>query len=208
MNKVITISREFGSGGREIGKRLADELGFTYYDREIVEELAVATGLSERYIQDISEKGIYPHSFQFGKTFSTFGVLQSNQTEVFVKQQEIVKKIAEKGDCVIVGRGANVILKDYKSMNIFVYADMKSKVNRCKIKATNCEEIQEKELEKKIRQVDKNRKNYHSLISNLEWGKKENYDLCINTSNIEIKDVILSLADYIREYFRRTEVEK
>ena len=97
-----------------------------------------------------------------------------------------------------------MILKDYKSMNIFVYADMKSKVNRCKIKATNCEEIQEKELEKKIRQVDKNRKNYHSLISNLEWGKKENYDLCINTSNIEIKDVILSLADYIREYFRRT----
>ena len=88
MNKVITISREFGSGGREIGKRLADELGFTYYDREIVEELAVATGLSERYIQDISEKGIYPHSFQFGKTFSTFGVLQSNQTEVFVKQQD------------------------------------------------------------------------------------------------------------------------
>ena len=61
MNKVITISREFGSGGREIGKRLADELGFTYYDREIVEELAVATGLSEKYIQDISEKGIYPH---------------------------------------------------------------------------------------------------------------------------------------------------
>ena len=70
------------------------------------------------------------------------------------------------------------------------------------------QKAKEKELEKKIRQVDKNRKNYHSLISNLEWGKKENYDLCINTSNIEIKDVILSLADYIREYFRRTEVEK
>lgn len=205
MNQIITISREFGSGGRELGKRLADELGFSYYDREIVEEIAKEMGISETYIQMISEKGVSQNAFHFGKTFTIFGNLQSNQTEILVKQQEILKKIAEKGNCVIVGRGANVILKAYEPINLFIYADMKSKVKRCKEKANKDEKIGEKELEKKILSVDKHRKNYHNLISNLEWGRKENYHLCINTSGIEIKDMILPISNYIKEYFRRRE---
>lgn len=203
MNKIITISREFGSGGREIGKRLADDLNVSYYDREIVEQISKETGLSEKYIQDISEKGIYPNAFHFGKTFGSFGSLQSNQTELLVKQQEILKKIAQKGDCIIVGRGANVILKEYQPMNIFVYANMESKINRCKLKAIEEENLTDKELEKKIILIDKNRKNYHNLISNLEWGKKENYNLCINTTDMEIKNIIKPLASYIEELFRR-----
>ena len=205
MNKIITISREFGSGGREIGKRLSDELKFAYYDREIVEEISKEMGVSEKYIQDISEKGIYKHAFHFGKTFTTFGNLQSTQTEILVKQQEIIKKIAQNGNCIIVGRGANIILKEYKPMNIFVYANMESKVERCRLKALDGENLYDKELEKKILLIDKNRKNFHSLISNLDWGKKENYNLCINTSNIEIKNIIAPLSDYIEEYFRRKE---
>lgn len=203
MNKIITISREFGSGGKEVGKRLADELEIAYYDEEIITKLAKETGMSEEYIQNISEKGIYPQSFNFGRTFTRFGVLQSNQTEILVKQQEIIKKIAEKGNCIIVGRGADITLKDYNTMNIFVYSDMKSKINRCKTKAVEGENLSEKELEKKIIQVDKNRKDFHNLISNLEWGNKNNYNLCINTSGLEIKDIIPSLAEYIETWFRR-----
>jgi len=154
---------------------------------------------------DISEKGIYPTAFNFGRTFASFGKMQSNQTEILVKQQQILKKIAEKGNCIIVGRGANVILKDYNIMNIFVYSDIKSKIKRCKLKAQEGETLSEKELEKKIIQVDRNRKNFYSLISNLEWGDKGNYNLCINTSNLEIKDIINPLAEYIENWFRRKE---
>lgn len=203
MDKIITISREFGSGGREVGKRLSDKLNLSYYDEEIITEISKETGLSEEYIKNISEKGIYPTAFNFGRSFARFGNLQSNQTEVLVKQQEVLKKIAKKGNCIIVGRGADVTLKDYDIMNIFVYSDMQSKINRCKMKAVEGEKLSEKELEKKIIQVDKNRKDFHNLISNLEWGNKNNYNLCINTSGLEIKDIIPSLAEYIEIWFRR-----
>ncbi len=201
MNKIVTISREFGSGGREIGKRLADELGFSYYDREIITEIAKETGMSEEYVQNISEKGIYPYPFQFAKSFAMYSSLQSDQTDILVAQTKVLKEIAKKGNCIIVGRGANIILKDYNPMNIFVYADMESKINRCHKKAKENENLTDKEIEKKIITIDKARKNYHKLISNLEWGDKNNYHLCINTTDIEIKNIISSLADYIEDWF-------
>lgn len=202
MNKIITISREFGSGGRELGKRLAEELGYAYYDREIIAEISKETGMTEEYIKNISEKGIYPYAFQFAKSFAMYPSLQSNQTEILVKQQKIIKEISEKGNCVIVGRGANIILKEKNPMNIFIYADMESKMNRCRLKRKD-EKYTDKELKNKIIQIDKNRKNYHKIISDLEWGAKENYHLCINTSNIEIKEIVHSLSDYIENWFRR-----
>lgn len=202
MSNIITISREFGSGGREIGKRLAEKLGYSYYDKDIITYIASETGMSEEYIQNISERGMYSYAFQFAKAFATYPSMQSNQTKILVTQQKILKEIAKKGDCVIVGRGANVILKEYNPMNIFVYADMKSKVERCKLKRAD-ENLTDKELENKIMQIDKNRKEYHNIISNLEWGDKRNYDLCINTSNVDLKEIIPSLADYIQAWFRR-----
>jgi len=90
MNKIITISREFGSGGREIGKRLAAKLGYAYYDSEIINLLANATGKSEEYIQNISERGVYPYAFQFAKSFAMYSNLQSSQTEILVQQQKII----------------------------------------------------------------------------------------------------------------------
>lgn len=202
MNRIVTISREFGSGGREIGKRLADELGFAYYDREIITEIAKKVGMSEEYINSISEKGIYPYAFQFAKSFVMYSNLQSNQTDILVAETKILKEIAEKGNCVIVGRGANHILKDYNPMNLFVYADMESKIKRCRMKRED-EKMTDKELKKKIMQIDKNRRNYHRIISNLEWGDKNAYHLCVNTSGIEIKTMIAPLTDYIANWFRR-----
>lgn len=203
MRKIITISREFGSGGRELGKRLAEELGIAYYDREIITEISKETGLSEQYIQNISENGIYPQAFHFGKTFANFSSVQSNQTEILVKQQQIIKKIADTGDCVIVGRGAGVILKNHNPMNIFVYSDMQSKIERCKANAKQDENMSDKEIEKKIIKVDKNRKNFHDMLSSLEWGDKNNYHLCINTSGIEIKAIIPALAEYVKKWLEK-----
>lgn len=202
MNKIVTISREFGSGGRELGKRLADSLDFAYYDRDIITKIAKDTGMSEEYIQNISEKGVYPHVFQFAKSFAVYPSFQSNQTDILVAQQKVLKEIAKSGNCVIVGRGANVILEEYNPINLFVYADLESKMKRCKLKGEG-EEHSDKELKNKIMQIDKDRKNYHKLISNLEWGDKSNYDLCINTSEIEIKTIIPSLTEYIENWFRR-----
>lgn len=124
MNKIITISREFGSGGKEVGKRLADKLGYAYYDSEIINLLVKETGMSEEYIANISERGIYPMPFHFGQTFSTNLSIQKSQTDILIKQNKILKQIADKGNAVIVGRGANIILKEYNPLNIFVYANM------------------------------------------------------------------------------------
>lgn len=201
MNKIITISREFGSGGKEIGKRLADKLGYAYYDSEIIKLLAKETNMSEEYIKNISEKGIYPYAFQFAKSFASYSSMQNSQTEILVAQNKVLKQIASKGNAIIVGRGANSILKEYVPMNIFVYATMESKIKRCKQKTTQDENLTDKELENKIKNIDKNRKLYNDLISNAEWGKKENYNLCINTSNIEIKSIISPLAEYIENWF-------
>lgn len=200
---IITISREFGSGGREIGKRLADELGLAYYDGEIITLIAKETGMSEEYIQNISEKGVYPYTYQFAKSFLNSSPVQNSQIQVLVKQNEIIKKIASKGNCVIVGRAANVILKGEDTIDIFIYADMKSKIARCKQKADENENLSEKELEKKIIEVSKNREKFHNIVSNEEWGKKENYDLCINTSGVDIKSIITPLKMYIENWFRR-----
>lgn len=201
MNKIITITREFGSGGREIGKRLADKLGYAYYDSEIITLLAKETGMSEEYITNISEKGVYPYAFQFAKSFATYSAVQSNQTKILVAQSKILKQIAEKGNAVIVGRGANSILKEYNPMNIFVYANLESKINRCRQKAKEDENLTDQELENKIKTIDKNRKAFNDLVSNTEWGNKANYSLCINTSDLEIKSIISPLAEYIKNWF-------
>lgn len=202
---IITISREFGSGGREIGKRLADELKIAYYDKEIISRIANKTGMTEEYIQEVSEKGNYSYPFQFAKSFAMYSNLQLSQTEILVEQQKILKEIAKQGDCIIVGRGANIILKEYTPMNIFVYADTQSKIKRCRQKNENEKELTDKEIQNKINQIDKNRRKFHSIISNIEWGEKSNYNLCINTTDIEIKNIISPLADYIKTWNRRKE---
>lgn len=202
MNKIITISREFGSGGREIGKRLADKLGYAYYDSEIITLLSKETGMSKEYISNISEKGIYPYAFQFAKSFGMYSKLQSSQMDILVVQTKIMKEIAKKGNCIIVGRGADTILKDYNPMKIFVYANMESKIKRCQEKASKEENLSHEELKKKIVEIDKNRKKYNNILSNNTWGNKENYHLCINTTNLKIKNIIEPLSEYIDNWFK------
>ena len=197
--KIITISREFGSGGREIGKRLADELGVAYYDREIISEIAQNGGKAD----DIPTKEeLNEYSLSFGQTFSSLAFFGNSAVNMMVKEQRIIRNIAKKGeDFIIVGRSADVILKKFKPCNIFVYADMPSKIKRCKKRFEKGKTLTEKEIEKKIKQVDNSRKKHHDLVSTDKWGDKKGYNLMVNTTGVEIKSIVMAVKAYTDSFF-------
>lgn len=203
--KIITISREFGSGGREIGKRLSDLLGFNYYDKEIITAVAEKSKLCEGYVESVLEKGL-PRAFTvtFGRTFSFTDSTQENYTKLLLAQQQIIKEIAEKGeDFIIVGRAADVILDEYKPLNLFIYADKQSKIERCKKRAPEDEKLTDKELARKIKQVDLGRAVNRQLLADDGWGEKESYHLCINTTGMNIKSLTPAVAEFAKAWFEQ-----
>ncbi|MGN0813228.1 MAG: AAA family ATPase [Candidatus Coproplasma sp.] len=192
---IITISRKFGSGGREVGKRLADELGYAYYDKELVTEIAKNTALNEDYVNSVLEKGGYTnYAFSFAHTMPVLSPVPDCATDVLVEQQKVIKAIGEKGNCVIVGRCADVILADLKPVKIFVYADDASVIKRCRERAYEGEDVSDKRILKNAKAIDKARGKLCDLISSRPWGHKECYDLMLNTSGMEIKKIIPALA--------------
>lgn len=195
--RIITISREFGSGGRELGKRLADALGFAYYDREIVSSIAEKCNLDEGYVENVLRKGLTINvPVTFGHTFYFYSDPTSeNELKVLNTQQQIIKELALRGDCVMVGRSSGIILEKYNPLRLFVYADMEWKVKRCRERASADEHLTDRELEKKIRQIDAGRARHQKLLTDRKWGAPEGYDLCINTTDLEIKKIIPGLKE-------------
>ncbi len=205
MNKIITIGREFGSGGRELGKRLSELLGYAYYDKEIIEEIAKRTQLAESYVHQIVEQrnGVF-FPITVGRTLHHVQPVGSDYmlrqyTAVYTEQANVLREMADKSDCIIVGRCADYILKEQEPFRIFVYADMNSKIERCKKKAEENEGLSDKELRKKIRRVDKSRAKYYRYYTGREWGARSGYDLCVNTSSISVKELAETLARMLRE---------
>ena len=194
---IITISREFGSGGREVGKRLADVLGYAYYDREIEEDIAQRMNMDVGYVTHAMRGGPHSIPLHFGRTLAN-PYLVKQQVDILVEKQRVLKEIAADSNCVIVGRAADVILEEYHPFKIFVYADMAYKVKRCVEHAEMGENLTPRELERAIKRVDAQRAQYHRLYADTEWGRKEAYHLCVNTTGMEIKRVIPPIADYIR----------
>lgn len=196
MNTIITIGREFGSGGREFGRRLAEELGFEYYDKEIISEISKHTSLSEEYVQEVLEKK--PHSLYpitIGQSIRFINNYQLDQIQsIFQAQCEIIKSLAEKSNCVIVGRCADYILEEYNPFKIFVYSDIDSKVKRCMERSQDYEKLTVKKAKRMIRKIDRERARYYDFYAGQTWGDKSNYDLCINTSNTEIKKIVPIIA--------------
>ena len=203
MARIITISREFGSGGRELGKRLADELGFDYYDKEIISAIADKKGLDENYVERALEFSAWKTMpLTFRHSFSGISSVPLVDTDLLLAQTYVIEKIAEiDKDCVIVGRNADVILKDKKPLKIFVCANMESKLKRCIERMDNGESISEKELKKNIKNIDKNRKMTRDIISEGKWGDRASYHLTINTSGWNIKKMTPAVADFARRYF-------
>ena len=205
--KIITISREFGSGGRELGKRLADELNIPCYDHEIIELIAKENGFNEEYVANISEKSIeaaYP--LTIGQRFSMpFMTAMDQPIRVAAAQRRIIENFAKQGDCVIVGRCADVILSDYHPLNIFVYADTESKVQRCMERKRQGEELNRGEIERQMKRIDKGRSQHRQMYSDEKWGAKESYHLCVNTSGREIKAMVPSVAQFCKDWFLEKE---
>ncbi len=202
--RIITISREFGSGGRELGKRLADELGFAYFDKEIVTMIAQSSQLDEHYVEQNLENHTWNIPITYGISFSHMPYQSfAPQNTIISEQQKIIKQLASKGDCIIVGRNADVILEEYNPLKLFVYADMDSKLARCRSRATEEEKLTDKQMERKIKSIDKGRSRNHAMICDTPWGSRQGYDLMINTSGKVIKSLVPSVADFAKAYFQK-----
>ena len=186
---VITVSREYGSGGRYVGRLIADKLGIKFYDKEIITKLAEATGLSEEYIENNEQKrdasAILNNGFYMGL---------DNADELFVKESELIKELAAKDSCVIIGRCADFILKDEKNViKVFVYSGMEDKIKR----ATQIYGYEEDKAKKEIERIDKLRANHYKHYTDKDWKDFSNYDICINSDLLGVEksaEVICNMA--------------
>lgn len=193
MKKIITISREFGAGGSQIGRAVADRLGYYYMDKDMIINSAVESeGLTPEDFRKWDEK--VPMDFGFGQSLFDFYNRPLNE-KLFEAQTKAIRKIADKGNCVIVGRNANVILKEYeKCLHVFVSASPYWKLKNLKEKMPN---MSEEKLLAEMKSVDKARAKYCSYYTNTEFGKAEYYDLCLKSSSLGIDacvDLICGLS--------------
>ena len=206
MRKIITVSREFGSGGRELGKRLAEIFGMNYVDGEIAGAVSEEKSLYETYLSGKYESGIFGYPPSGAHSFSCIGSV-NNSAMMIARQHKIIREIAARTDCVIIGRGASAVLNEFRPFRIFVYADMPSKIARCRSRADGGEDLSDKQIERKIKSIDGARKKTHELYAAYGWGDKAGYDLCINTSGADIARVAEITAEYASEYFKRNSVQ-
>ncbi len=201
--QIITVSREFGSGGRELARRLADALKLSYYDNEIINEIAKQENLDADYVSRTLDSGLrWNMPIHYARSF----VSSSSSAEaahLLAEQHNIIRRLAAKGSCVIVGRGADAVLSKYTPFRIFAYADINARAARCRANVRPDEEkLTDNELIRKIKQIDKNRALSYRLVSDTPWGDKHGYDFCINTTGINIKEVTPLLADYAQQWFK------
>ena len=178
--RIITISREFGSGGRFIGEEVAKKLGIAYYDKNIIGQIAEKSGLSPEYIQENAElspkKGLFAYAFS-GRDITG----KSVEDMVYEVQRNIILELAEKEPCVIIGRNADYILKDRDDvLNVFIYGDMPEKIKRI----TGLHNVEEKEAVKMMTDTDKRRRTNYNFYTDQNWGKASNYTLCLNSSQL------------------------
>ena len=178
--RIITISREFGSGGRFIGEEVAKKLGIAYYDKNVINEIAEKSGLSPEYIQENAElspkKGLFAYAFS-GRDITG----KSVEDMVYEAQRNIILELAEKEPCVIIGRNADYILKDRDDvLNVFIHGDMPEKIQRI----TRLYNVGEQEAVKMMADTDKRRMANYNFYTEQNWGKASNYTLCLNSSEI------------------------
>jgi cytidylate kinase len=204
--RIITISREFGSGGRELGKRLAELLGYDYYDREIITAIAKKHDMNEGFVENALENHWWQSiPLTYRNSFSAISPMQEIQTALLVEERNVIESIASAGkNCVIVGRNADVRLKDYQPFRIFVCAEMDAKIKRCIERGNEGEDLSEKTIKKNIKTIDKNRARNTEIITGNKWGDPACYDLVVNTTKWSIKELVPAVAEYADKFFERT----
>ena len=180
-NRVITISREFGSGGRTIGKLVADKLGISCYDAELIEKIAEQSGYSAEYIKQEVE---YGSGGWFSAMFADRSAGLTNQDKMFSIQSRIIEELAEEGPCVIVGRCADFVLRDKADcLNVFIHASMEKRAERIVKEYGERTESPEKRLKEK----DKRRAAYHRFYTDMKWGHAQNYHVCLDSGEFGIE---------------------
>lgn len=199
-SSVITISREFGSGGREIGTALAERLGIDFYDKELISLAAKESGVDPVIFERIDEHAanslLYSLSmgmFNFGQTgYSPRDQISVND-QLYLLQHEIIKKLAQK-PCVIVGRCADYILKERDNcVNIFIHADIEYRIKR----AIKVHDIPASKAEAVVRKTDKTRANYYQFYTDHKWGLANNYHLSINSGKLSKEQILDVITNYI-----------
>lgn len=188
--KIITISREFGSGGRYIGKLLAEKLGISFYDKDIILKTAEETGLSKKFIEQQGEHSPLKNMFAYAFV-GRDSTGASMDDYVFNAQRKIILQLAEKEDCVIVGRCADVILKDVEGcVNIFIHGEKKEKIERIK----KLYEKSDEEAVKLMKEMDKKRAINYKYNTDKEWGRAKNYTMCLNSSALGYEKCVEMIA--------------
>ena len=200
MNSVITISREFGSGGREIGKRLSEKLDIPFYDKELLEIASKESGIC-RELFDRNDEA-YTNSFLYSLVVGNYPVSSDGRIEpempinqrIFLAQFDTIKNIAAKGPCVIVGRCADYVLKNEKNViNFFINGNTAEKKKRILERY----DIEKNKVEDFIKKTDKRRASYYNYYTDMKWGEARNFDLCINTSRTGIDGAVETMLAYI-----------
>lgn len=196
MDQVITVSREFGSGGRELGVRLAEHFGIPFYDKELISMTADRADMAESAFLHYDEKLPDMHDpldREFYEPFSAvYKVPMSDQ--IFVAQSNIIRWLADQGPCVIVGRCADRVLTE--SVNLFIYAKMKARVERMLSLEPDGDEA---EMEKRIREVDRTRKDYYQYYTGAQWGRAQNYHLCVESGLVGVDGCLRAALSYLGE---------
>lgn len=200
MDQVITISREFGSGGREIGKKLSEKLGIPFYDKELLEIASKESGIC-RELFDRNDEA-YTNSFLYSLVIGNYPVSADGRIEpempinqrIFLAQFDTIKNIAKKGPCVIVGRCADYVLKNERNVvYFFITGDAVDKKRRI----LDRYDIEKNKVEDFIKKTDKRRASYYNYYTDMKWGEAKNFDLCINTSKTGIDGAVDLMLAYI-----------
>lgn len=202
-NIIITIARQFGSGGREIGEKVAKILGIPCYDKELIKDAAAKGSLNEEVLRvtDESAANSLLYTLAMGSNIlgagTHFNYKMPLNDKLFILQSEIIKEYANKGSCVIIGRCADYVLKDEKNvLKIFIYGDIKHREARIKARYPD---IKSSQIIDVINKTDKRRATYYNFYTGNKWGKFDNYDLMINSSAFGIDGTAKMIADFATE---------
>ncbi len=201
---IVTISREYGSGGRDIGRGVAERLGIPFYDREIIGMAAEKSGLSVHFVEDIEQKikNKFLHNIAFGGFMMGADVAATQLSlpdKLFIATCDIIRSLADEGSCVIVGRCADYVLKDRDDViNIFVYADIEHKAKRIAVR----HDLELSKAKSESKKYDKYRKNHYDYYTEREWGDKENYHLCLNSGFLGVEKTIDIIVDAVNDYLK------
>lgn len=204
--RIITLSRQFGSGGRELGKRLADRLGWDYYDREIIDALAETHGYEPGFVkQSLANHGWQNIQLTYRSSFSHLLYDPGQRTELLSREREILLGIAELGnDCVIIGRDADVILEACHPFRIFVCAELQARLDRCmqhELRRPEPERLTEKQILRNIRRMDRNRARTREILTGKTSADASAFDLTVNTTGWEIHHLTDALAEFALHRF-------